>query len=439
MANLDDVLQDVNALIAEKFTPSIEVLMHKTSAGKLCSCCKAARATFRSSIIAAAGRSADGVYGVLMHLSRFFSWGITFPHFLCEILQAPRDLDCGAMTALAIYALQLYADHVRCRGIPELTAVVDDLVLCNVQLIFRDDPSNVSLLLRDIQSKFGPSVTGFSRWLKGNCMYHQCLGLFRRSSKQLLVWDYGKFEIPNSSIVKIDSSILGVAAVKVNTVGVYMTGVMHWHNQQFLMANDWNILYGTDSVSLKNLSASTTQSSSPLSSLVGSPVFPLGLRPTRLKVFISACHMSGNPNPGLGLARCVRVWFDSLARKQLTAAFSLGSLHLVGMDDVTQDMWVGLNDPVFDEVRDMMSYGAIYWSEPYPLHELARLDKLSNNHAEFWLSVVQMLSSSGEESFFLPVRSLLSFFHQPYLAYISACLNGVSIRVWIVRCTSLPP
>eukprot|EP01031_Cornospumella_fuschlensis_P039178 gene39178-47669_t len=295
--------QDVSALIAEDFSPSMQVYLHKTSAGKLCSCCKAAHATFKASVIAAAGRSDDGLHGVLSHLTRVFRWGICFPHFLCEMLQTPQELDCGAMTALAMLAVQLYVEHVRCQGSPAQIASAEDLVVCNVQLVFRDDPSNVSLLLREVQARFGANSSLYNRWLRGGCMYHQCLGLCRRSSRQLLVWDYGKLEMSDSSVFQGAGGVLGIAAIKVNMADGKAREMLRWQGHTHVVANEWNVLQTQSSSS-----ESTTQSSSAQSSLVGSPT-PLPLLDSAeqsshsgsgsgvLRVFVSACHMSGNPNP----------------------------------------------------------------------------------------------------------------------------------------------
>jgi hypothetical protein len=57
-----------------------------------------------------------------------------------------------------------------------------------------------------------------------------------------------------------------------------------------------------------------------------------------VSVFISGCHMSPNPGPGVGLARALR------------AHYSSRQLRLVAVDDMLGDSYQGLTDHIFDEV-----------------------------------------------------------------------------------------
>ena len=60
---------------------------------------------------------------------------------------------------------------------------------------------------------------------------------------------------------------------------------------------------------------------------------------TPVSVFITGCHMSPNPAPGVGLARALR------------AHFSSRQLHIVAVDDMVGDSFQGLTDHIFDDVR----------------------------------------------------------------------------------------
>ena len=56
-------------------------------------------------------------------------------------------------------------------------------------------------------------------------------------------------------------------------------------------------------------------------------------------VYISGCHMSTNPGPGVGVGRALRAFFPKTM------------LRLVAIDDMIMDSFQGLTDHIFDEVR----------------------------------------------------------------------------------------
>eukprot|EP01031_Cornospumella_fuschlensis_P026784 gene26784-32363_t len=426
-------LAEVKSLIDEGFKPFVEVQVHRSIDGCTLLCCSSAMAVFRSSVLAAAAMCDDGLQGVLAYLNGSFAWGIKFETHLCCMLRSPEQLDCGAMTGVAILALQMFLEDVQ-QGTPR--SAYADLRVANVEMVMLEDSSNSNITIQKIESRFGDSAKDYCRWIRNSVVYHQCVGLFSMQTGHLVVWDYGKWHVYlNGTQVRQH----GIIAIKVNPVSAENSpSEVFWCGRARLQCHKWNIL-GDNSSTNANFDYSqevrcdapfspttTTRSSSPgLSDSEG--------KDHELVVFISGCHMSVNPMTGVGLARSLRTWFSDSPQ-----LFS--RLVLVGVDDATSDPLCGLVDPVFDAVRSMMVYGKLRSRDAIPFSEALPLVSNKPNgreveDEEFWQAVISMLlepvdssrCQQNAECFFLPCTDRDVAFFAAKKSALRRCLENPQI------------
>jgi hypothetical protein len=139
---------------------------------------------------------------------------------------------------------------------------------------------------------------------------------------------------------------------------------------------------------------------------------PLALSVT---AYMTSCHMSSTPFPGIGIARSLRSWQCTQPLHPLVNANNFlcfqvqpKSLTLIGVDDMDADPLCGLTDPCFDSTKDLMILGQMRrscskWSSFNDLECI-----------QLWNEVVEMLNVRNNEenccSFFIPVSQLFAFF-----------------------------
>jgi hypothetical protein len=250
---------EVSRLKAQGLLPCMKVLEHcdpKTNEIKCC--CRAAKASFQSEIISAAMKQEDGVHGVLCHLQQSLVWGVRRCSYLCEMIQSPVGIDCGAVMGLTLFALHQYLEYLKVsppRMLSSLSSSRPSIRLAAVQIIFRSDPAN-NCLYHDMMHSFPAAPDNESNiknnkkekknnsssnsngvdclppplphpgassqngnidieWFTEHLTYHQCLGLYSDNQQSVLrVWDHSHW-IP---YIERDSDRLlsnGILAIRV--------------------------------------------------------------------------------------------------------------------------------------------------------------------------------------------------------------------------------
>eukprot|EP01039_Chlorochromonas_danica_P008935 gene8935-9858_t len=346
-------------------------------------CCAAAMGAFEAAVISAGGKSQDGIQGVLTYLSSSFQWGIHFEKYLCHMLQFPNDLDCGAMTALALRALKIWKNHhhqsTSFSSIPDSSAF-DNLAFASVQLIKVGNRRDNALTEQTVQREYGANAHLYTHWLRERATYHQCIGIYSQISRHLRVWDYGKWIMCPSQIGCLDS----VLAVRINPVHAkQINEYVMWDGKLRLPIMEWlNIPRALGLEEHCNCVGNSEE---------------VSLTPKQLIVFISGCNMGNNPMPGVGTARCLKAWFKEQKKSNME-----DNLLLVGIDDAEGNPMSGLQDPVFDDIVHLSCYRKLA-SGYLPTIE-APLYRLGNfNHIEelredelaeeqLWESIMMMVN-----------------------------------------------
>lgn len=445
LAMSESLCKTVESLVNENFCPFLEVSFHRDTCGCLEPCCASAMAVLRSEVVAAAAHCDDGLQGVLSYLGGRFAWGVMFETHLCGMMKSADQLDCGAMTAVALLALNIFLQQERKCNPRSPNA---KLALANVQLILRDDVTNSSLAAKQIRKQYKDRANLFCRWMRDDAVYHQVVGIYSTESRAMMVWDFQKWLLcPAGPLKNAENAIV---AIRVNTHSDYakFSDVsVSWDGMVDVPLGKWTVLLRSPSPAFPQVDSPkesqegvftpTTLESPTSASLSSSSV--IEEKGKMLVVYASGCHVSSNPMTGVGISRSVRAWFDDLKKSNADSGClsEFSSLHVVGVDDMDVDILCGLVDPVFDQVRTIVPHGQLRQRDAIPTDRKLPLcsnfsPELSDQaleENELWESVVAMLCeaprvgdeisrASGFEAFFLPVRKSATFSF-PFPSYFS--------------------
>jgi hypothetical protein len=410
-------------------------------------CCAIAMASFRASVIAASARCDDGLQGVLDWLNSSFAWGVKFETHLCGILQSAPYLDCGAMVGIAFLGVKLYQDYERFRN-PQ-RALITSLMAANVEVILKADYSNVSIIRQEIKQRYGDTSSLYSRWLRDEAMYHQCIGLYSPETRKMMIWDYKKWVLFSGAVHNAKNDVV---AIRVNPLETDTQDYLLWDGKVRLPVRTWVLYPDGRSQVADNHSTSYTSHNSGTSINAESSCTKnrddvANPNKKKLIIYISGCHMSINPMAGVSIARSLRLWFDQSKQSSAPTLAHYGELQLVGVDDSVTDNLTGLTDLVFDQVRTMMVHGRHCWRDAIPASEEVPLKVQVSKSAsrreldedELWEAVVSMMSNNvphingmenypgagiDTESFFIPVSYLYTVYTPPLIAVVVSGLRS---------------
>ncbi len=407
---------EINIIKSQGFEPCVSVQEHLDSDGNSCSCCIAAKASFCSEVIAASSFSSDNIDGVLLFLQKKFSWGVERCYYLCEILSKARTIDCGSGMGIALMALNASFQHNR------KDFDFGGIHLAAVQLIMKTDSANTKYFRGLLDTSDTVSENHRWIWTTENLCYHQCVGLFSSDSKLLRIWDFDGWlyydtekQCLGSGIVsiRITPTVYGHHHSSINNVllwdgvlpipfGVWVDCFVEAFDGRFSTSPGGKILQKVGPLLYPPMKKSNFSSDNIQSDDVNYPA-------SVVRIYISSCHMSSTPFPGIGVARCLRFWHalgcvdhSSGNVKSLGSIMRPSSLILIGVDDMDADPLCGLTDPCFDSTKDLMI--------------LSQMRRSSSKRSEFqdlassrlWDEIREMLNDGFDNnviSFFIPVSS----------------------------------
>lgn len=379
--------------------------------GTILQCCRASRGVLES---VASANSSTGIADSLSYLQSKYTWGVRRCTYLCEAVEYANDADCGARTEVALELLSIHISYMI--GLSRNGLI--GIQLAHVQLILRCDGADVDLFKNDIDKMYSQKcsvsdISNLKLWLGSSCCYHRCVGLYTTASRHLRLWDFGEWFTLRSSLSGLPGSVLAIHVTPHSCgddVGCRSTSSdldheewMMWDGEQKLRCGQWVMVsdlttpvnktsHHEDSVShtrkgleiLADIFASHLLKSNithPLSPMIGMEPSPCGVESststipnTTIVVFISGCHMSANPGPGVGVARALRAglnrpdsYSSMLHCEGRGARFSNVSpscpthspyLELIAVDDIDSDIFSGLTDPCFDSCRSLILYNS---------------------------------------------------------------------------------
>lgn len=431
-------LADEVAIIQQQgFQPCMNVSLHRNSDGSVCGCCVAANASFRSEIIAATSFSDDGIMGVLSFLQRKFQWGVERCHYLCEMMTKCRQIDCGCGMGLALLALEESFEHRR-----KTHDAFPPMKLVACQLIIKTDVANTRYFRGLLDNTDRITENHHWQWITDNLCYHQCVGFYSPTTRCLRIWDYdGWFQIDKdhqceaSGIVSIkvtpyQPKVLDAALKDLQWSSVDEEPLL-WDGITKIPMNQWvNILEVNNDIVVSdhngqdnkkylqeiasnmyptissNVKSSTNECLSNGESSINDKVM------VSVTAFMSSCHMSSTPFPGIGVARSLRSWqlqapLHNLVDENTFLGFIVQpkTMHIVGVDDMDSDPLCGLTDPCFDSTKDLMVLGQLRRSSS----RWSNFNDLECTH--LWNEVVEMMNSNNDGddsfSFFIPVSCVI--------------------------------
>jgi hypothetical protein len=216
-------------------------------------------------------------------------------------------------------------------------------------------------------------------WIGSACCYHKCVG-FINSFGHLTIWDFGEVYTFNSSTLGYAGAVQSLCVTPCVPISASSQQFVLWGDNMVVPFNKWvDILAAKVDAGQYNLDGGLGQNPSNNPSggnsllereqrTIVADVFRTSAHPGRIEnnlnisdlkyrkrelrgerlllnnfpevvVYISGCHMSSNPGPGVGVGRALR------------AEFTSSQLHLVGVDSIVGDNFQALTDHVFDEVR----------------------------------------------------------------------------------------
>jgi len=463
--------REIESLKAEKFVPVVQIFCHENEVtrGTRANCCTAALASFQKSTLSSAGQCGDKIEAILRHIQSSFRWGIKRTEHMCDIISsADEGIDCAARSAVALLALKMFLRSVHVDRTVDIFTRYQNLQLAVVMIIIRVDPGQAKMWRKSISHLYdraGSPVIG--RWIEDNCIYHQVAGIYDENSGRLAVWEYGDWMTYSSCCEgacwnessakpsKFNNAIVGIRVLPYDMTksdcalacGGLAVGSepscptslkqsarteVFWDGEVRIPFGEW-ITWGRcgDPGDRKREQEKEHQGAS------------------ALRVFITGCHMSGNPMPGVGMAKCLRERWggpsglncDTSAKQQVACEepgrFCPSSLHITAVDDAVVDVYSGVTDTVFDSSRSVSSYGKLRTrSKPLkepdylPVLEAERwtygvgaceaetsgVDARCANHFNsvsaledhmLWETVVDMVNAGdikASTSFFIPVR-----------------------------------
>jgi diaminopimelate decarboxylase len=281
------------------FQCPVNISMHKTSEGKIDHCCEAALTHFSSVL-----RNQYGLFGALAEMSSRFKWGFARCEHLCQCVSEADNLDCGAGMSLALTLLKPIRGNYR---------------LATVEVIVRHSQFNTTIWkhrIREENPKMSQEEMDHKTiWIEQDCHYHTCVGLISTEHPgewDLKLWDFGVWVLPSHSPDAFNARL----AIRVKL----LTGEDSPRPTDHIPHLKWG-----------NVTIQEGEWVNLWPNFTNSPTFP---PPTSLpsKIFISGCHMSGSPCPGVGLARSLRLIYPDAG--------------LVAVD-TAEDLANGASDPIF--------------------------------------------------------------------------------------------
>jgi diaminopimelate decarboxylase len=293
--------EQVKRLINIFSSPPVTMAFHQTPNGKIQPCCEAALTTFSTSL-----QNQFGLFGALTQLSSLFKWGFARCEHACECVTQTDNLDCGSGMSIALTLLN---------------PIKENHLLASVEVVVRHSQFNTTIWKHRITEE-NPEMTPEELerkmiWIEQDCHYHTCIGLISPDNTSdewdLKVWDYGLWILPSHSPHAFNARL--AIRVKLHSDHDSHPNLpkLRWGNLS-ISAGEWiNLWPNVDQVPSHDLI--------PTSSSLPS------------KIFISGCHMSGSPCPGIGLARSLRVHYPAT--------------HLVAVD-TAEDLNNGSSDPIFN-------------------------------------------------------------------------------------------
>lgn len=393
-----DEVDEINRLKSKRIPLCETVDLHRNMRGELAPCCASCMSSFRSSIVAAASRYSDGMQGVLSYVQDHYAWGVVRCRFLCDMMQHPAELDCGACTALALLALEIYLQHAEAARLDvPLPHVHRSTGLAVVEVVQRVDPADMGLAREKLKDLYGRSAPQYDSWIEDHHCYHKCPGLYSTDTLRLLLWDFSTWMTQQHDP---DVALHAIVAMRVTLhrqggqkseptmltwADTIRVPVGQWVDLTVSRASPDSVLESFQMPALEGALFGALPPISPVSlirrshsrmakdEIVASMFRPssrCSLNPEcadddarhvdlSLKVFISGCHMSANPMPGVGVARSLRSWMR-LARQPNDSRWRPRELLLVGVDDVWVDSMSGIVDPVFDGARSLQAMGYMH-------------------------------------------------------------------------------
>lgn len=518
---------EINRLKQRSFVQCEYVMLHKCSPHEsvLLPCCVAALAILKANVIAAATSSPNGGLDAVLHfLERSFTWGVKRSYFLCDMLNNADNIDCGARTALSLFAVNTFIRFQNqplsiLRPIHQL-----ELALVAVQVIERQEPLDQISYGKQLLTHYKEKASEYGVWMEDNCSYHCMLGIFSVQTKVMNIWDYGTWKTFQANPERMNNSILSVKAKpyhgwtlencedfglfcrddeagKANDCSEQCGYDVLWDGQVRMKFNQWEDIghwnkstcrklpfpsklctsssenHLTVSSSENHLSMldkpnMATSMMTPLEfnmSTICSYSFSDEVPPPQVSVpvaiYVSGTHMGPNPMPGVGVARCLQsglsgeiigcVGCTPANHEDVnTRAPYISHLVTIAVDDSDNDLLVGLNDPSFDNCRDICSYAKLHSRrpqkspiEPYDPTKCTFEDADDCESHEHWENIVDMMTSArvkrdyrdkystdvdpnldceNIEVFYLPVSILMRV---TYIHKSNECMFGV---FWIV-------
>jgi hypothetical protein len=113
--------------------------------------------------------------------------------YYCECLSA-NGLACGAGTAIACWALEIYRDELH-----HISMQNDrNFSLVSVLMVQQTSAENTKLWRNEIIKQTKHCDSSLSQisphdWISDNCVYHECVGFINHDTRELSVWDFGSW------------------------------------------------------------------------------------------------------------------------------------------------------------------------------------------------------------------------------------------------------
>ena len=365
------VQEQLTRLKGRNFKPTSQILLHKDISGCTSSCCTAAYASFRSAIVAHSQYTEDGFHGVLQYLQCNYLWGVKRCEFLCDVMStACHGIDCGSRMAIAELAVQIFLDECLDSKDEKLQQKYEDIRVCSVQVLMNVDASEVSSARTSLQRLYKKEAATYGVWIEDDVFYHQCLGIYSTRTGILNIWDYNAWRRYSVDSHNFYNTVLAMFVSRYDrnygdcrsVHGTYMNRIsvvdnvqhLSWEGLVDVHFDRWsdvcepgcpvypritNTNNSNETPDICSTSTVTTTTDSESRSIVEDVSKSISA------IYISGCHMSSNPMPGVGIARCFKHgWGDQCP-------------VLVGVDHLYLDVFSGITDPVFDKCRNIATYG----------------------------------------------------------------------------------
>lgn len=320
---MNNTLQEQTNSLISIFQKPVTINLHKNKDNNIKECCQVALCHFNSLL-----SNQHGLFGALTSLAGKFKWGFSRCEHVCECVSNADNLDCGSGMSLALKLLK---------------PIRGNYLLASVELIITHSKFNTTIWKHRIAEE-NPNMTPEELalktiWIEDDCHYHTCIGLISDNNTdsndnhninelQLKVWDFGLWILPSYSPhsltaklairVKIDRENSEFNQSSSSSSSAPLT--FQW-GKHSIVEDTWTHLFDLDDLRTSPNTV-TDNNTTPTSTLCTPP-----------QVFISGCHVSGSPCPGVGLARSIRVIYPEA--------------RLTGVD-TAEDLATGVSDPIFN-------------------------------------------------------------------------------------------